>query len=431
MSAKPFHLAWFGSFARGGFAGRWSGSDARSWASGEFHIELAQALERAGFDYMMFEDSLMVSDFYGKSMNTNLKYGSHGPKHDPMALVPIIAKQTKNIGLVTTASTSFYPPFMLARTLSTLSHLSEGRTGWNIVTSSENRAAQNFGVENLPQHDERYDRADEYCDLVNQLLESWEPDALVLDRETNTYVDGNKVHTIDFEGKYFRSRGPLNAMAPYGGRPIFCQAGSSTRGRKFAADNADTVLVSLNGIPEMKQYREDVHAHLREAGRDPESLKMLFIISPFIADSYEEAELLKQRSRPPVELTLCTLAALTEIDFTTYDLDAPLDQEMTTNGHQGYLDRFLKSSPVGTTLREVVENFSVSSLDLAGTPDSIAAQMDEVMQEVGGDGFLMTGLSNRRQIADLTEGLVPELQRRGLTRTEYTGDTLRENLFAY
>ena len=431
MPAQPFHLAWFGSFARSGFAGRWSGSDVRHWANGDFHIELAQALERAGFDYMMFEDSLMVSDFYGKSMSTNLKYGSHGPKHDPMALVPIIAKQTKHIGLVTTASTSFYPPWMLARTLATLSHLSEGRTGWNIVTSSEDRAAQNFGVTNLPKHDERYDRADEYCDLVTQLLESWEPDALVMDRETNTFVDGDKVHTVDFEGKYFRSRGPLNTMAPYGGRPVYCQAGSSTRGRKFAADNADTVLVSLNGIPEMKQYREDVHRHLRDVGRDPSSLKMLFIISPFIAETTAEAQALKERSRPPVELTLCTLSALTEIDFTTYDLDAPLDQEMTTNGHLGYLERFLRSSPVGTTLREVVENFSVSSLDLVGTPDAIAAQMDEVMQEVGGDGFLMTGIGNRRQIAELTDGLVPELQRRKLTRTEYTHDTLRENLFAF
>lgn len=431
MSADPFHLGWFGSFARGDFAGQWSGSDNRRWASGDFHIELAQALERAGFDYMMFEDSLMVSDFYGKSMKTNLKYGSHGPKHDPMALVPVIAKQTKHIGLIATASTSFYPPWMLARTLSTLSHLSDGRTGWNIVTSSEDRAAQNFGIENLPKHDERYDRADEYCDLVNQLLESWEPDALVLDRESRTYVDGDKVHAINFEGKYFRSRGPLNAMAPFGGRPVFCQAGSSTRGRRFAADNADTVLVSLNGVAEMKQYRQDVHQHLRDVGRDPKSLKMLFIIAPTIAPTMSEAVALKERSRPPVELTLCTLAALTEIDFTTYDLDAPLDQEMTTNGHQGYLERFLKSSPVGTTLREVVENFSVSSLELVGTPDSIAAEMDEVMQEVGGDGYLLTGIGNRRQIAELTEGLVPELQRRGLTRTEYDHDTLRGNLFDF
>jgi FMN-dependent oxidoreductase (nitrilotriacetate monooxygenase family) len=431
MAAKPFHLGWFGSFARAGFAGKWSGSDGRRWANGDFHIELAQALERAGFDYMMFEDSLMVSDFYGNSMNTNLKYGSHGPKHDPMALVPVIAKQTRHIGLIATASTSFYPPWMLARTLSTLSHLSDGRTGWNIVTSSEDRAAQNFGTKNLPKHDERYDRADEYCDLVTQLLQSWEPDALVLDRDTNTYVDGDKVHTIDFEGKYFSSRGPLNTMAPYGGRPVFCQAGSSGRGRKFAADNADTVLVSLNGVGDMKKYREDVHRHLRDVGRDPDSLKMLFIIAPFVAETMAEAQALKERSRPPVELTLCTLAALTEIDFSRYDLDAPLDQEMSTNGHQGYLDRFLQSSPPGTTLRQVVDNFSVSSLDIVGTPDAVASQMGEIMDEVGGDGYLLTGLSNRRQIAELTEGLVPELQRRGLTRTEYSHETLRENLFAY
>lgn len=430
MAAAPFHLGWFGSFTRGGFAGRWSGSDATRWANGEFHIELAQALERACFDYMMFEDSLMVSDFYGGSMKTNLKYGSHGPKHDPLALVPVIAKQTKNIGLIATASTSFYPPFMLARTLATLSHLSGGRTGWNIVTSSEQRAAQNFGVD-LPRHDERYDRADEFCAVVNALLSSWEPDSAVYDRATGTVADGDKVHTIDFSGKWFKSRGPLNTLPPVDGKPVYCQAGSSPRGRRFGAEHADTILASETGIEEMKRYRNQVRAQMTELGRDPDSVKMLFIVQPFIADTVEEARALKARSAAPVESLLCTLAALTEIDFSAYDLDAPLDQEMRTNGHQGYLGRFVKSGEGGKTLRQVCADFSISSLDLFGTPDSIAAQMDEAMQEVGGDGFLFTGISNRKQVAELTEGLVPELQRRGLTRSEYTHDTLRGNLFAF
>jgi FMN-dependent oxidoreductase (nitrilotriacetate monooxygenase family) len=431
MSARPFHLGWFGSFTRGGWNGRWSGSDARSWANGEFHIELARTLERAGFDYMMFEDSLMVSDFYGGSMATNLKYGSHGPKHDPLSLVPVIAKQTRHIGLIATASTSFYPPFMLARTMATLSHLSDGRTGWNIVTSSEDRAAQNFGVENLPAHDDRYDRADEFCHVVEALWDSWDEDAVVMDRATNTYVDGTRVHTIDFEGKHFRSRGPLNTLPPLSGRPVYCQAGSSRRGRKFAADHADTVLASVSGVEEMKKYRDDVRAQMVEAGRDPDSLKMLFIIVPTLAETQEEAEALKSRTKAPVDALLCTLAALTEIDFSTYDLDAPLDQEMVTNGHQGYLERFVGAGAGGKTLREVAEAFSISSLELVGTPDAVASQMEEAMEEVGGDGFLFSGITNRRQIAELTEGLVPELQRRGLTRTEYSADDLRGNLFAF
>ncbi|MBM9467794.1 NtaA/DmoA family FMN-dependent monooxygenase [Nakamurella leprariae] len=431
MPAAPFHLGWFGSFSRGGFAGRWAGTAPEAWANGDYHIEMARHLERAGFDFMMFEDSAMVSDVYGGSMNTNLKYGSHGPKHDPMAVIPVIAKLTKHIGLIGTASTTFYPPFMLARTMATLSHLSGGRTGWNIVTSSEDKAAQNFGIDQLPPHDERYDRADEYVELMNRLLESWEPDAVVLDRETNTYVDGDKVHTIDFEGKYYKSRGPLNSLPPVGGRPVYCQAGSSPRGRRFAAQNADTTLVSLNGIEDMKQYRVDVHQHMRDAGRDPSSLKMMFIVAPVIADTVEEAHARAARSRPDVEEMLCTLSVLTEIDFAKYDLDAPLDMEMRTNGHAGYLNQFKQWASEGQTLRQVAESFSVSSMQLVGTPDSIAAQMDEAMQEIGGDGFLITGLGNRKNIIEVTEGLVPELQRRGLTRTEYTHDTLRENLMAF
>jgi FMN-dependent oxidoreductase (nitrilotriacetate monooxygenase family) len=402
-----------------------------NWGSGDWHIELARALERACFDYMMFEDSLMVGDTYGGKMDINLKYGNHGPKLDPMTIIPVISKFTKHIGLIATGSTSFYPPFMLARTMASLSHISGARTGWNIVTSSEDRAAQNFGMEGLPLHDDRYDRADEYCDVVEALWGSWEPDAVIMDRETNTYVDASKVHTIDFEGKYFRSRGPLPTLPIKGGRPVYCQAGSSTRGRKFAADHADTVLASMSGVTEMKKYRDDVRAHMVDIGRDPDSLKMLFIISPIIADSVEEAQAIKARNKPPVEARLASLSALFEIDLSRYDLDAPIDQEMETNGHRGYMERFIATGGGGKTLREVAQSFTISSLDLMGTPESIAAEMDEVMQEVGGDGFLFGGISNRRQLAEITEGLVPELQRRGLTRTEYSHDDLRGNLFAF
>jgi FMN-dependent oxidoreductase (nitrilotriacetate monooxygenase family) len=379
---------------------------------------------------MMFEDSLMVSDVYGGSMDTNLKYGNHGPKHDPLSLLPILGKLTDHIGLIATASTSFYPPFMLARTMATLSHLSGGRTGWNIVTSSEDLAAQNFGIEGLPDHDERYDRADEYVEVINALLSSWEPDAQVMDRASDTFVDGSKVHTVDFVGKYYRSRGPLNTLAPFGGRPVYCQAGSSPRGRRFAAKHADTVLVSVNGIEAMKKYRQEVRSAMVAAGRDPDAMKILFIVAPTIADTLEEAQAAVIRSRRPAEAMLCGLAALTEIDFSQFDLDAPLGEQLTTNGHRSSLERFVEEGS-GRTLREVAVSSSPGCLELVGTPDSIAAEMDEAMQEVGGDGFLMTAAWTRRQVAELTDGLVPELQRRGLTRTEYSGETLRENLFAF
>jgi FMN-dependent oxidoreductase (nitrilotriacetate monooxygenase family) len=432
MSARPFHLGWFGSFTRVGWNGRWSGSDARSWGNGDWHIDLARNLERACFDYMMFEDSLMVSDIHGGSMNTNLKYGQHGPKNDPMCLLPVLAKATKHIGLISTASATFYPPFMLARTLSTLSHLSEGRTGWNIVTSSEHYAAQNFGMDALPEHDERYDRADEYVALIEALLDSWEPDAMVMDRENNVFVDGDKVHVVNFEGKYYKSRGPLNSLPVLGGRPVFCQAGASPRGRRFAAEHADTVLALVKGVPAMKAYREDVRAKMVEAGRDPDSMKMLFVVTPNLADTLEEALAAKKLRRTKAESMLSSMSALTENDMSQYDLDAPIEAQLETNGHRSSLENFLKAAKgSGKTLRELAEEHSNSCLDLDGTPESVASQMDEVMQEIGGDGFLLTAAWTRRQIADITEGLVPELQRRGLVRTEYTYPDLRSNLFEY
>jgi FMN-dependent oxidoreductase (nitrilotriacetate monooxygenase family) len=428
LSGKPFHLGLFGNFSGGGWNGRWAGADRKNWANGEWHVDLAQALERAGFDYMMFEDSLMVSDAYGKSMATDLKYGLYAPKHDPIPLLPVIAKRTKHIGLIATASTSFYPPFMLARTMATLSHLTDGRTGWNIVTSSEDRSAQNFGMDKLPVHDDRYDVADEYVDLVEQLWTSWEPDAAIFDRDTNTYVDHTKVHTIDFEGKHFKSRGPLNTLPPLGGRPVYCQAGASPRGRKFAAEHADTVLVTVTGIEQMKAYRADVHRLMAEAGRDPSSLKIMFVVSPIVADTIEEARDRQERSRPPIDAVLGSVAAITEVDFSEYDLDAPIDEQISTNGHQSYLRSFLGS---GRTLREVATSGHVSALDLVGTPDSVASKMDEAMQEVGGDGYLITGFGSRRQLAEITDGLCAELQRRGLVRTEYSHPDLRGNLFEF
>jgi alkanesulfonate monooxygenase SsuD/methylene tetrahydromethanopterin reductase-like flavin-dependent oxidoreductase (luciferase family) len=241
-------------------------------------------------------------------------------------------------------------------------------------------------------------------------------------------VDHNKVHTIDFEGKHFKSRGPLNTLPPKAGRPVYCQAGASPRGRKFAAEHADTVLVTVTGIEQMKAYRADVHRLMAEAGRDPSSLKIMFVVSPIVADTIEEARDRQERSRPPIDAVLGSVAAITEVDFSEYDLDAPIDEQISTNGHQSYLRSFLGT---GRTLREVATSGHVSALDLVGTPDSVASKMDEAMQEVGGDGYLITGFGSRRQLAEITDGLCAELQRRGLVRTEYSSTDLRGNLFEF
>ena len=425
MSFRP--PAWNTPFA---------GDDGKHWANGDYYVDFLRSLERAKFDYMMIEDSSMVSDAYGGTSEVDLKYSLYAPKHDPVPLVPILARATERIGIVATMSTSFYPPFMLARTMTTLDHMTRGRVGWNMVTSSEDRAAQNYGLDRLYEHDERYDRADEFFDVVTKLWDSWEPDALVMDQATGRYVDHTKIHPIDHHGKYYKVRGPMNTLRSPQGRPVFCQAGASPRGKDFAALHADTVIASAQGVEGMKAFRDDLRARMTAFGRDPDSCKVLFVVNPIVGATDEEAQAAVARMSAPegrrarAEAALGHLSALTENDFSIYDLDQPIP-DVTTNGHRSTLTDFIKMGTGGKTLGEVAATWTIASIPLVGTPDTIAGLMDEAMQEVGGDGFLIMGGGSRRYIGEITEGVVPALQRRGVTRTEYTYPTFRENLMEF
>jgi FMN-dependent oxidoreductase (nitrilotriacetate monooxygenase family) len=357
------------------------------------------------------------------------------PKHDPAPLAALIAAATSRLGVVATMSTLAYPPFMLARLCSTLDHIAGGRFGWNIVTSGEDAAAQNFGMDKLPPREQRYEMADEYVDLVCKLFESWEPDAVVMDRASGTYADHKKVHTINYEGKYFKCRGPLNTVRSPQGKPVFVQAGGSPRGRAFAARNADSIIATANGVAGMKQYRDDVRRHAVSFGRNPDDIKVLFLIYPIIAETDEEAYAKRERmvSSPRfIERALASVGTVTDIDFSKFDLDQPLPR-LTTNGEQGSLDKFAQWGS-GKTLRQLaMERFGSvpSDVELIGSPDTVAERMAHVMEQVGGDGFLISTpfqRTSRRFITEVTEGLVPALQRRGLVRTEYTGKTLRDVL---
>jgi FMN-dependent oxidoreductase (nitrilotriacetate monooxygenase family) len=428
MSA--FHLGWFVNFT----AGEWDDQFAAGlppW-NGRFYIDMARALERACFDYIMLEDTLMVSETYGDSSEAALKYAQTVPKHDPAPLAALLGGATRHLGIVATMSTLAYPPFMLARLCSTLDHICEGRFGWNIVTSGEDAAAQNFGMDKLPPREVRYEMADEYMDLVGQLFGSWDTDAVIMDRASHTYTDYRKVRPINFEGKYFKCRGPLNTAPSPQGQPVYVQAGGSPRGRAFAAKHADSVIATANGIEGMKRYRDDVRARAKADGRNPDDIKVLFLIYPTLADAKEAAYEKHQRliSSPGfVERALSSISAITDIDFAKFDLDQPLPQ-LTTNGEQGSLDKFAQWGS-GKTLRQLAQERFTAEVELIGTPDQVAARMGEVMEAVGGDGFLISTpfqRTNRRYVNEITEGLVPALQRRGLTRTAYTQTTLRETL---
>ncbi len=287
MASKPLHLGWFMNFTPGDWDHPLAAGGA-PW-DGKFYVDMARALERACFDYIMIEDTLMVSETYGGSAEAGMKYAQFVPKHDPSPLAAVISAATRDLGVVATFSTLAYPPFMLARLCSTLDHIAGGRFGWNIVTSGEELAAQNFGMDHLPPRAQRYDMADEYVDLVCKLFDSWDADAVVMDRATGTYADYRKVRPIHFAGKFFKVRGPLNTVRSPQGRPAFVQAGGSPRGRAFAAKHADSIIAVANGIEGMKQYRDDVRRHALAFGRNPDDIKVLFLVYPTLAETDAEA----------------------------------------------------------------------------------------------------------------------------------------------
>jgi FMN-dependent oxidoreductase (nitrilotriacetate monooxygenase family) len=428
MSSRPFHLAWFVSRGYGPKAWRqsWSGSAAR-WMMPDLFVDLARAMERACFDYMLIEDSSNVPYTYQGSHDVYLRYAAATPKLDPAVLVPFIAHATSRLGIVPTLSTTEYPPFLLARLVNSLDHVTEGRVGWNIVTGSNDGGAQNYGRDAQYPHDMRYDIADEFTDLAIQLWDSWEPDAVVLDRDRAIFADGSKVHPINFDGSYYKCRGPLSAPRSPQGRPVICQAGGSPRGRQFAARWADTVIAAADSVESMKAFRADIRAKARESGRDPDKLKILFQAYPIVDDTEEAAQ---ERRRlealdaaEHIEMHLALMSRTSGIDFSKFDLDEPLPA-LTTNGHQSMVARY-----AGRTPRSIALSTANKGLDFTGTVDHVASLMESVMQEVGGDGFMLSNsYLSRRYVTEIVDGLVPELQRRGLTRKSYPHAHFRDNL---
>ena len=435
--AQPFHLGLFlqGSSVQA-WGEPWTGRIGETWMVPDLFVDVARALERACFDYVLLEDSSYIGESYAASREIYLHNGIAVPRQDPSVVATLMIAATSRIGIVPTFATFAYPPYLLARLMASLDQVSSGRAGWNMVTGSSDFAARNFGMDRLPDHDLRYDMADEYMDLVNRLWASWEPGAIVADPGTGMLVDHTKVHQIDFRGDYYASRGPLNSGPAPQGRPVIAQAGGSPRGRQFASKHADTIVASIKGVDRMREYRDDVRARMRGHGRDPDGCKVLFLVAPILGATREDALQLKLRRAAQVaeqvDRKLAFLGKITNIDFAQYDLDAPV-ADLTTNGHQQTLDDF-KRKAGNRTLRDAIAAYSSDggSVELVGSPDDVAAQMAEAMQAAGGDGFLFS-LPNvsRRTIAEIEDGLVPALQRRGLMRRAYGHAQFRDNLLEF
>jgi FMN-dependent oxidoreductase (nitrilotriacetate monooxygenase family) len=437
MHIDPFHLAWFlqGSSIQA-WGADWTGNISEEWMSASMFLDLARNIERSGFDYLLLEDSIYVGQNWQNKRDIFLKNGMSVPRQEPTVVASIMAAATSRLGIVPTLSTFAYHPYLTARIVGTLDQISDGRAGWNMVTGSSDFSGQNFGLDHLPEHDTRYDMAAEYIDVVTKLWDSWEPGAIIADRKTGVLIDPDKVHTIDHVGEYYKSRGPLNSGPAPQGRPVIAQAGGSPKGRAIAARYADTIVAHPKGVDGMKNYRQDIHKHMKAFGRDPSTCKVLFMAYPILGDTEQEAkekaDMRAVSAARNIEQRMAQIGWTTNIDFSSHDLDAPV-AELTTNGHQSSLDNFIRKAG-GKTLREAVIAHSSAggSVDLVGTPDSVAAQMGDIMQEVGGDGFLIA-LPNvsRKSVAEITDGLVPALQQRGLVRKKYSHTQFRDNLLAF
>lgn len=436
LPTAPFHLAWFleGSSVHG-WGHPWSGAIARDWQKPDLFIDLARSLERACFDYVLIEDSSYVGESFEGKRDIYLERGISVPRQDPSVVATLLTQATRHIGIVPTFGTFAYPPYLLARLMTTLDQVSDGRIGWNMVTGSSDFAARNFGLHAMPEHDLRYEMAEEYMAVVNGLWAGWAQDAVIADPATGRLVDPARVRSLDFEGRWYKSRGPLNAGPAPQGRPVIAQAGGSDRGRQFAAQHADTIVASAKGVDAMRSYREDVRARMQALGRNPDDCKVLFLVSPILgaSDAEAEAEARRRAEQAAGDLSraLAFFGKITNIDFGAFDLDTPVSRlDLRTNGHQQSLDEFRRFAG-DRSLREAMAAFGASgkSLRLVGSPERVADSMAAAMEAVGGDGFLISlPAITRRAVAEIADGLVPALQARGLVRTEYRHTQLRDNL---
>jgi FMN-dependent oxidoreductase (nitrilotriacetate monooxygenase family) len=429
------HFGWFVGHGFGvqgwGTPGYGIGYD---WKKPAPYQHAVREFERAGLDLFIIEDSLTVPDTYGGSAEVSLAQASFAPKHDPLALVPYLLSATEHLGIVPTISASFYPPFTAARLLATLQHFSNGQLGWNVVTSGSDLAAQNYGLDQQIEHDLRYEKAEEFVDVVRKLWRSWEPDAILEDARAGVFADHTKVRPIHHDGEFFKVRGPLNT-APLPEEPVLVQAGASPRGKAFAGANADVAIALARGVDGMKAYRDSIRAEAAGAGRNPDDVKVLFVLKPTVTGSRAEAEELRAARREltqrDIDSQLNSISYLSVIDFKQFDLDAPLP-ELSTNSNQGTLEHFSKAAPPGSTLRQILQARSGGAGDsIIGTAEEIADYLEETGAAVGGDGFLFSGFVDPATIHGVLDRLAPVLRRRGLLRTSYGDGGFRRNLLDF
>jgi FMN-dependent oxidoreductase (nitrilotriacetate monooxygenase family) len=388
----------------------------------------AQRLEQARFDAFFMADHLAVLNMPIQA----LKRSHTVTSFEPFTLLSALAGATEHIGLVATASTTFDQAFHIARRFASLDHISGGRAGWNIVTTSNPDAALNFGLEEHVEHDERYRRAREFYDVVTGLWDSFADDAFVRDVESGIYFDPERMHRLEHQGKYLSVRGPLNIARPIQGWPVIVQAGSSEAGRQLAAETAEVVFGAQSTLEGGRAFYADVKGRMRKLGRDPDALKILPGAFVVVGETMSEArdKRAKLDSLVHFESSIASLSISLGHDASRFDPDGPLPEIPPTNASQSGRERTIElAKREGLTVRQLAQRLGgFSGLAFVGTPKSITDEMEEWLSSEGSDGFNVMFPYLPGGLDDFVDQVVPELQRRGIFRREYEGKTLRENL---
>lgn len=399
----------------------------------DHYVRIARLLEQGCFDFLFFADRLAIADRYGDSHAAGLARGDQdATRMDPMPILGAMAAVTRHIGLGATRSTTYDAPYNIAREFATLDHISAGRAAWNVVTSMNDGEALNFGTVPHLGHDERYDRADEFMELAFRLWDSWDEDALVLDRAAGIYADPAKVHYVNHRGPWFQSRGPLNIPRSPQGRPVIVQAGSSGRGKAFAARWSDVIFALQPNLERMHAFKADVAGALEAAGRPPGASKVLMAIMPFIGATRAEAEAkeaLHDSLADPVA-GLSTLAAHANTDFSSLPMDATV-KEIAASGSQGNLAALRSITPDGgMTIAEAggVYARGVMCPRAVGTAEDVADQLIAIIDSGAADGFVVSPAFLPDTFEDFVAEVVPLLQARGYLRRGYAGGQLRDLL---
>ena len=405
-------------------------ADADAGVNFKHYVKLSQAAEAAKFDMVFLADGLAVRPAHPEALRRSAQYIAN---FEPLTLLSGIAAVTERIGLVATASTSYNEPYHVARKFASLDHISGGRAGWNVVTGSQGAEARNFGRDSHYGHAERYARAHEFTEVVCKLWDSWEDDAFPRDKASGIFLEPDKMHPISHEGQHFKVLGPLNIPRCPQGHPVIVQAGVSDDAREFASKYAEIIFSSHLTIDQSQAYYRAVKADVVKSGRDPASCKVMPGLNAIVGRTAEEArekyELLTSLVAPIVAREI--LATFMGLDLSQFDFEKPFpdDVQPTERSSGSYYNWLDLARRENLTVKQLAYRAARGRMSvISGTAEQIADHMQEWFENSACDGFNIMPPYLPGAFMDFVELVVPELQRRGLFRTEYEGGTLRENL---